>query len=338
MPNLHILLTQLDESETKPQPDEPEKLPQLDAPVEIGATAPAASVAIDVVLTPDKEDVLTPDKEDQLETKLAQPERKERIADDGGLYQARTVTQREKLRGWITEWCRRYDDQRGICGEIAVQIAFELQLFFWSVWFGPYFTTAAAFTLALDAWRDDGSARERSPEQKNNELNGIVLGVAEACGESLPQLFAQSYFFVQDLNELSPIDRGIFASSATCCVGGILYAMYNMRHSYSDIQQHMRPPVMSARQMHALRISAKEARAVGHDVAELKDAGFSLDELMKDAAFSFNELKDAGFSRDADDFKVRYLFGERGALAMGSRHSSMGGEERRCVRGQSGVV
>jgi hypothetical protein len=237
-------------------------------------------VAIDVVLTPDKE----ADKEDQLETKLAQPERKESIADDGGLYQARTVTQREKLRGWITEWCRRYDDQRGICGKIAVQIAFELQLFLWSVWFGPYFTTAAAFTLALDAWRDDGSARELTPELKNNQLNGIVLGVAEACGESLPQLFAQSYFFVQDLNELSPIDHGIFASSATCCVGGILYAMYNMWHSYSDIQEHMRPPVMSARQMHALRISAKEARAVGHDVAELKDAGFSLDEL-EDAGF-----------------------------------------------------
>jgi len=206
-------------------------------------------------------------------------------------------------------------------------VSFEIRLMFLSHYFGPYFTVLASVNLALDAWRDDGTKnddgtkKEKTPAEKNDELNGKVLSLAEAIGESTPQLIVQTVTFWYEDQSYS--DAVIFLISAAVCVVSILYAVFNMATSFREILERMTPPRLSIVEMRALGFTAGDALSVGFGLAEVKEAGLPLNGLkedLKDAGMSARDLKNADFT--ARDLKEAG-FSAREAKAEGMLTSAL---------------
>ena len=66
-------------------------------------------------------------------------------------------------------------------------IQFELLLLV-RYWYGPYFTVRASLIQARDAWNDDGTRPEKTPAEKNHEMNDIVLTDRRAVRRELPRV------------------------------------------------------------------------------------------------------------------------------------------------------
>ena len=194
------------------------------------------------------------------------------------IYRSSTKTLRESLLEWVGDWAKRYQ------GAILplkpfVLLAFEIVVLAKAVVYGPFFTVRASLSLAADAWKDDGTRpdSEKTTEEKDNALNGIILTVAEALGESVPQLCLQTYFFVHQDQELDTI--AVFASSLSLCVAGILYAIYNTAMNFREMLKRIGPPKMSPEELRRMGVSAEDALSQGYTTEELKAGGYTAEEL-----------------------------------------------------------
>jgi hypothetical protein len=157
-----------------------------------------------------------------------------------GLYRycGETEGSRKGQYKWICAWKTRLK-RSNAAESVIMMLLFEVQLWVKAIYYGPYFTINATMTLACDAWHDTGETDSKSPEQENNELNGIVLTTAEQVGEATPQLIAQTYTYVS--LPQSPYEKRAFTASTTSGVLGILYAAYTLYDKYDEVVKHMSP-------------------------------------------------------------------------------------------------